>query len=164
MDLSRFKALEDLPQRLTKTYSFDLPGGFVFEPSILMAILMVGLIFLLILTLGSLRKRYTDWAFKGLWPGIAFGFAIALILEGILVVGGRTILTEALGWKSAPKPISNALDAGRNRLVDVLGVTEEIPVSSAQTPPSSKSVIDSYSLLSLPEQEEVQALLCSQRK
>jgi len=39
-----------------------------------------------------------------------------LILEGFLLVGGKTVLLDLLGWKNAPKPISIILDSGRNNL------------------------------------------------
>ena len=104
--------------------NYKLPGGLVFAPSYLQAGLMVVMIFLLVLTIGQLRKRYLGWHISGIMPGLTFGFVIALILEGILIIGGRTIVTGGLGWENAPKPISKVLEAGRARAVDVLGVTE----------------------------------------
>lgn len=161
MDLSSIKLPGNLSETLFKTYHFNLPGGLSFEPSLLMAVLMVFLVFLLILTLGSLRHRYTNWAFKGIVPGIAFGFAIALIIEGIMLVGGRTILTEALGWKSAPKPISNALDAGRSKLVNVLGVTQEVPESHAQGEVTAEEIMYTYTNMSEPDQQILRSFICT---
>jgi len=43
-----------------------------------------------------------------------FGFLLALILEGFLLIGGKTILTSVLGLENPPAPISIALDAGKN--------------------------------------------------
>jgi len=148
--------------KLFETISFPLPGGFVFAPSYFQAIAIVVLIFLLILTLGQLRKRYFGWHISGILPGVMFGFSIALIIEGLLIVGGRTILTEILGWKSAPKPIVNVLDAGRNQLVDVLGVSSEIPSLNAAVKPTIGGIMDQYSKLGIDEQDGLRSIVCKQ--
>jgi hypothetical protein len=141
--------------------SIPLPGGLIFAPSYLQAIAMVFLIFLLVLTLGQLRRKMVDWHFKGLIPGVAFGFLIALFLEGIMIVGGKTILTEIVGWKNAPKPIVAVLDAGRNKMVSVLGITDEIPQSLANEPVSPDSVFSQFKSLSPEDQSSLKAIMCS---
>ena len=109
---------------LQKTFPVNLPGGLIMEPSYLTAGAIVALLFLLILTLGQLRHRLLHWHMKGFAPGILFGIIITLIFEGFALVGGHTIITEILGWKNAPKPISVALDSGKNQLAGVLGVSD----------------------------------------
>ena len=89
-----------------------------------------------------------------------WGFLLALILEGFLIVGGRTLLTEVVGWKNAPKPILSALDAGRNKLVDVLGVTDQIPISTAREDPTLYDVISDFQSLSPDEAEKVRSMIC----
>lgn len=54
-----------------------------------------------------------------------WGFLFALIIEGFFMVGGRTIFTSILGMKNVPKPFSAILDIGRQRLVKVMGVTDQ---------------------------------------
>lgn len=139
---------------------YPLPQGYVFAPTYLQAAAVVGLLFLLILMLGQLRRRFVGWTMGGVMPGVAFGFALALVVEGIFVVGGRTIVTELVGWKSAPKPIVNVLDAGRSRLVRVLGVDSEIPVSTAADKPTTEEVLETYGSLSEEEQGEVMEMIC----
>lgn len=141
------------------TFTIDLPGGFIMQPNYLQAGLIVFLVFLLVLTLGQLRHRMNSWTLKGTMPGIGFGFAIALILEGFLLIGGRTLFTEVLGWENAPKPISNVLDTGRERLVDVLGVTDPIPNSNASEA-SSEGVVLQYQSLTSKEASSVRELIC----
>lgn len=140
--------------------SFNLPGGLIFSPSYLEAGLIVFLIFLLILTLGQLRKRITDWQMSGIMPGLYIGFALAIILEGFLLVGGRTILTEFLGWKNPPKPIANVLDAGRTKMVDVLGITKEVPSSNASEIPTIGKVMNEYDNLTPDAQTTIQQIIC----
>lgn len=157
----------NLPAALQPTFDtlmarrdYVLPGGLLFSPNLLMAILTVFLIFLLIMTFASLRHRYLGWHIKGILPGLSFGFILALILEGFLILGGRTVLTELIGWENAPKPVAVALDAGRNQLVKVLGeTTSEIPSSNAQTQ-SSEDVYQAAQSLSRPEYQELKKLLC----
>ncbi len=91
------------------------------KPSIL-AVATIVLIFLLILTLAQIRRHYVNWSFKGAALGIFFGFILALILEGFLLIHGRTAITQIFGWKNAPKPINIVLDMGKEKLIQVLGV------------------------------------------
>lgn len=91
---------------------------------------------------------------------IFWGFLLAWVVEGFFLIGGRTFFTEILGWENAPKPISTALDAGRQRLVDVLGVTDKVPGSYAQEPSSPSTVINQYQTLSPGAQDEVRANIC----
>jgi hypothetical protein len=137
-----------------------LPKGLTFAPTYLQAILIAVLIFLLILTLGQLRRRLVNWQLGGIIPGIIFGFTMAVILEGIFVLAGRTILTEVLGWENAPKPIVNALDAGRGRMAKVLGVTQEVPPSEAADKPTLESVKSQFETLSSSEKESFKSAIC----
>lgn len=93
---------------------------------------------------------------------IFWGFLLAIIVEGFLLIGGRTMFTEILGWKNAPKPISTLLDAGRAKLVAVLGVTDEIPESVASAPRSYQNIISDYQSLSPKDAEMVRSFVCSQ--
>ena len=89
-----------------------------------------------------------------------YGFLFALILEGFLILGGRTLFTEILGWQNAPKPISTILDSGRNRLVKVLGETEEVSSSLAQEAPTYQSLVGDFENLSSEDKESVKSFIC----
>jgi len=132
-------------------FNYKLPGGMVFAPSYVQAGLIVFLIFLLILTLGQLRKRFIGWHVSGIMPGVLFGFVIALIIEGLFIIGGRSVITELLGWENAPKPIANVLDAGRGRLVRVLGVSDG---------ENKEEIVGGYERLDEAEQKAVRAIIC----
>jgi hypothetical protein len=130
------------------------------SPNLIQALIIVVLLFLMIYTLGHLRHTYLDWSIKGILPGLSFGFILAVILEGLLLVGGKTILTETLGWKNAPKPISNALDAGRNGLSSVLGVSSTVPSLDAKTAPTIQSVRSDIENLTNEEQNKLLEAIC----
>lgn len=100
-----------------------------------------------------------SWSFKGALFGIFLGFLLALIVEGFLIISGKTAFTEVLGWKNPPKPVSVALDAGRDRLIKVLGISSEISISRAKVTNSSE-IISSFRDLSTEEKEKVKSELC----
>ena len=116
--------------------------------------------FILVIPLARLRYLFVKWSFSG-WHAFFFlGFLFALIIEGFLLVGGRTFLTATLGWKNAPQPILTVLDSGREKLVDVLGVKSEIPESVAGKTKNKESVISDFQSLSPEEAQRVRLLIC----
>ena len=153
--------VQEAPSKLFATIGeFSLPGGAVFSPTYLQAGAVLVAIFIAILAFAMFQRRQHRESVKNTVPGIAFGFALALLLEAILLVGGRTVFTEVLGWENAPKPIANALDASRNHLVDVLGVAEEVPESVAAEPPTIGAFMQNYEGLEDSERESLQSLIC----
>lgn len=116
-----------LPDFLFRTvHSFKI-GELTFAPNVLTAAAVVFLLFLLVVTMAQVRRHFLDWSVKGAFFGIFLGFVLALIMEGFFILSGRTALTQVLGWKNAPKPIQTALDQGRSKLVEVLGVSPCTP-------------------------------------
>lgn len=141
--------------------SFDLNLGKMSLPvTYLEAGAIVFLIFLLILMMAQFRRHYVDWSLKGGVAGIFFGFLLALILEGFLLIGGKTAITEVLGWKNAPKPIQVALDAGRGKLIQVLGIQDQIPSSYARENVTVQSAVETLQSLNPSDMKKVKALLC----
>lgn len=123
------------------------------------ALVVVFLIFLLILTFARLRHIYVGWSIKGFIPAVFFGVLLTLLVEGLFLVSGRTIITQIFGIRNAPKPISTALDEGKVQLMDVLGVSDEVkdcvvPKATIQT------VMWDYNQLSEKESDSVKDLIC----
>ena len=135
-------------------------GSLNFSTSYLQAGAVVFLLFILVLTLAQVRRHFVDWSLKGALFGLFFGFILALILEGFLLVGGKTAITEVIGWKSAPKPILAVLDIGRDKLINVLGINTEIPSSKAKNRLNPQEIIESFTSLSSSEAEEVKEIIC----
>ena len=149
----------DPAQFASKTLDIEVRGT-LFSPSYLQAAAIVFLLFLLVLSLARLRKIYVKWSLKGWHAWLFMGFLLALLLEGFLLISGRTVLTEILGWENAPKPVKNALVVGREKLVNVLGITEEVPASVAQEEPTLQGVISDFQSLPSPEAEKFRSLIC----
>ncbi len=145
---------------LFQTFPLKL-GGLQLTPSYLHAVLIVFLLFLLVLTFAKLRRLYVNWSLKGSVAMVILGFCLTLILEGFLLLGGRTLLTEILGWNNAPKPLSTALDVGRDKLIDVLGVKQEIPKSTASQNLTSEDLYLLYQTLDDTQKQSFDASVCT---
>jgi cytochrome b561 len=122
---------------------------------------IIVLIFLLVVTMAQYRRHQVDWSLKGAVFGVFFGFLLALILEGFLIIGGKTAITEILGWKNAPKPLTHAIEAGRSKLVNVLGVQDEIPGAYAQEEPTATEAIEILQILPPADMQKVKNLICA---
>ena len=138
-------------------------GELKFEPNVVQAGLIVLLLFLLVLTFAQLRKRFMNWHIRGILPGVFMGLLLTLFVEGFLIIGGKTLLTEVLGWENAPKPIANVLDSGRSKLVKVLGVTDEIPESKASEDLNIDELIYYYEKLTDTDKDNLQSVVCEPR-
>jgi len=149
----------DFAQILSKRLNFNI-GNFSISPSYIQAGAIVLLLFILVLSLANLRRHFLNWSVKGSVFGIFMGFILALILEGFLIIGGRTVLTEIVGWKDAPKPLVNLLDAGRDKLVEVLGVSAPIPESFATKEKTSLDILDEFRKLNVTEANKVKSAIC----
>jgi len=141
--------------------SFNLNLG---KYSISVAFWQVGaivfLIFLLILMMAQFRRHNIDWSFKGAVFGVFFGFLLALTLEGFLIIGGKTVLTEVLGWKNAPAPLQLALDSGKTELIKVLGIETQIPSAKAAAGSPLQSTLESVQSLNPGDLKLVKNLIC----
>ncbi len=127
--------------------------SFSVAPMYIQAGAIIVLIFLLIISLAQFRQHFVKWSMKGGLVGLFFGFILTLILEGFLLIGGHTVLTTTLGWNNAPKPFSTALDMGKEKLTNVLGVGTENP--------TSKDVITIMQSLPPSEITKIKAIICT---
>lgn len=124
------------------------------------AIAIVVLVFFLVILMAKFRRHVVDFSLRGAVFGIFFGFLLALIIEGFLIIGGKTALTSVLGWKNPPKAVANVLDLGKYKLIQVLGISTSIPSSFAKNPVSVQSAIETLQNLNPEEREKVQSIFC----
>jgi len=146
-------------QSLSQSFNFNV-GKLSLSTSYIQAGAIVVLLFLLVLSMASFRRHLIGWSLRGALFGLFFGFLLALIFEGFLIIGGKTAITELVGWKNAPKPIANLLDSGRTKLVQVLGVTQEIPTSIAKENPTVEEAIGVFQSLDPQESAKVRKMIC----
>ncbi len=83
---------------------------------------IIALIFALVLVMAYMSRSFMSWSLSGFGIGLIIGVLLSLIVEGFLLVGGRTVITAAIGWKNAPAPIQNILTTGHKQLLDALNV------------------------------------------
>jgi hypothetical protein len=145
---------------LFKTFDLNL-GKFSMPVPYWEAISIVFLLFLLVIVLAQMRKHYVDWSLKGGVVGIFFGFLLALLLEGFLLIGGRTVLTSVLGWKNPPLPIARVLDIGKSKLTQVLGAQTVIPSSFAKENTNVKSAVEVVQSLNPTDLKKLKNILCT---
>lgn len=108
-----------------------------------------------------MRRHFMSWSIKGAIFGLFFGFLLTLILEGFLLISGRTIFTEVLGWKNAPKPVAVFLDAGRSKLVKVLGISDQVPATKAEEKLNKDEVVRAYQSLAPADASSVRKMICA---
>jgi len=128
-------------------------GEYSIPPTYVQAGAIIFLTFLLVVSLAQFRQHFVKWSLKGGLLGLFFGFLLTLLLEGFLLVNGRTALVSVLGWENAPKPFSTALDLGKERLTNVLGVANEVKTST--------DVIQDLQSLNPVEIKKVRSIICT---
>lgn len=151
--------MADLAKMLVGHFNVNI-GKISLPISYVQAIAVVVLVFLLVLLLAQFRHHQINWSFKGAFFGIFFGFLLALLLEGFLIIGGKTAISSVLGWKNVPAPISLALDAGRNKLIQVLGITAPIPSSFAKESTTVTGAVELLQSLNPTDIKKVKAIFC----
>ena len=142
-------------------FNFNL-GKLSFSSSYIQAGAVVALLFVLVLMLAQLRRHFVDWSIKGALFGLFFGFLLALVLEGFLIIGGKTVITQVLGWKDAPKPLANILEVGRDKLIQVLGeqVEVRIPDAIAKLNPTFDDAVSFFQSLNPSEAQKLKNFIC----
>jgi len=139
--------------------SFDLPIGSInLKPAYWQAMAVLFLVFLLIFTFARLRHLYVKWSFKGFLPAVLMGFILAIILEGFLIMSGKTIFVQIIGLENMPKPISTFLDESRQELVEVLGEDQSCEIESLDS--TINATLDAYSQLPDDQKTTIQKVIC----
>lgn len=106
---------------ISKSISVNLPGvGGSLSVNDTKAIIVVFFLFLTLLLLAKMSRSYLSWYMSGWFIWLFLGFLLAVLVEGLLLVSGRTIFTEVLSLENAPRPVQEFIDAGRYRLTDVV--------------------------------------------
>lgn len=97
-------------------------SNFTIAPNIWQAAAIVALVFALILILAYMSRNFLEWSLSGFGIGLIIGFILAIVLEGFLLIGGKTVITGLLSWKSAPPQVQSILESGHTKLLEVLSV------------------------------------------
>ncbi len=156
MDLVN-KWLSFLPQ---KSLNFKL-GRFDLTFSYWQLALIALLIFLLFLSLARVRHLFLHWSFgKNSLSFFFWGFLAALILEGILVLVGRTAFTESVG-KNLPKPVAGLVETAGEQLTKVLGEKTQVEMTKANGVENAENFIKAFLVLPSDQKKQVKEKICS---
>lgn len=165
--------MEFLPQIFGQIQTLASSLGISFAESSLQTLFILAGVFLLLVLLGLTRKHFLGYSFKGGYAGFGLGVIFTLVIEVLLLLGGRTLLTESLGWKSAPPVLTETLDRGKEEVARVLGVENasdlEIGFSTASDSASSQrenfddaeSFLSSYQKLTPFEAGKIRSRVCA---
>lgn len=153
-----------MPSSLTSNLGIlkTLPGSLVqsVQENQFLAVAVALLVFLFFVAVALLRHRSVKDSVKTTSSGILIGFLFAIVIEGFLVLSGRTFITEMLSWENPPKPIAGVINKGRERLTNVLGTSVEINSTNADSGPNVQSVIDDYLSLPPDQADQIKKSLC----
>jgi len=153
--------VEFITNFLNKPFGVYNIKGIYVEPTYWMAGVIILLAFLLIFTLARIRYLYVHWNLgKSAISMLFWGFFLAIIFEAILVLSGRTLFTEILGWQKAPKPISTLLEISRAKVAQVMGVSDVKQGSENLKPQTYQSVLEYYENLPSYEKEKLKTFIC----
>jgi hypothetical protein len=148
----------DLLNKTIKTFKI---GNLIIDATYWEAAVIVVLLFLLVFTFARMRYLYVHWSMgKHAFAMLFWGIVLTIIIEGFLMLTGRTIFTEILGLKNVPKPFSTFLNIGRNKLVSVLGEESEIPSSYAESKLNSDQMYSLYTKMDTTESQKLQNIIC----
>lgn len=135
-------------------------GNVNISPSYIQAAVIIFLIFILLLVLANWSRGYLSWYMSGWYIWSLFGFLLALIIEGLFIANGTTILTQALGWKNAPKPVKFALQSGREKLIDILVKEGLVYRVGDEKTITLQSVLEDFTSLQESDKESAAASIC----
>ncbi|HLE48813.1 MAG TPA: hypothetical protein VI819_02160 [Patescibacteria group bacterium] len=146
---------------LNKTVTSFKVGSFNIDATYWLVGVLILLLFMIVFTFARIRFLYVNWSMgKQTIAFLFWGFILAVGVEGLFMLYGRTIFTEVLGIESAPKPISTILDIGRSRFVKVLGTQNSGTSLDSKNPVSADQVYSVYTKLSQKEAEKFTDLIC----
>lgn len=146
---------------LNKTIKTFKIGNLYVDATYWQAGAIIILLFLLVFTLARLRYLYVHWSVgKNAFSMLFWGVILTIIVEGFLMLTGRTIFTEIIGMKNVPKPFSTVLDIGREKLVNVMGAQSSIPDMNAATPLNSDEMYSLFTKMETEESQKLQKIIC----
>lgn len=150
--------MEPPSQYLFKTFDLEI-AGYTIKPEYWHAGVIVLLVFMILLAFARYRHQKVKWGLQGFIPTVLLGFVLAIFLEIGLLLSGKTLMTEVLGWENAPKPISAIIDTGRTRMVQVLGETD-MSVLNGDANSVGDEIILLYTSLEQDEADKVKDIIC----
>ena len=138
---------------------FSLIGAYV-SPGAQKAF-FIGLgIFLFLLLFAFTRHHMLSWSIRGAWFGIVLGIVVALAVEAFLLVGGRTLVVEAIKNERTPKSVRVFLQENLTELAQSLA-GEPKTLSAAEEATGAADVVLEFQRLPPLERQKARQLICT---
>lgn len=151
--------MEDLLFSLSlKLNEFLVNFGSFVSPQYQQALIIGIGVFLIILLLGVTRRHMLNWSIKGAWFGVVFGIVVTLLVQGLLLVGGKTAVVEVVRNEKTPKNVRVFLQENITELAQSLA--SEPKTLGAQEELNFQDFIDGFSTLPKKDQQKVKNLIC----
>lgn len=142
----------EIPNFLTVLPSLD-----TLDPSIVRAVLVISIVFLVLLALGISHRFFVRTSLHGLRGGFMMGILGVLILEAAAFWLYKNYVISNQG-ASLPQNIQLVIEDGKQSINQVLGV------GTYEERPTAKDVVLKYKLLSPIDAELVQNTVCNQEQ
>lgn len=120
--------------------------------------LIFGGVFIFLLLLGWARHHMLEWSIKGARFGVIFGILLTLIVEGLLLFGGRNLIVGALQNEKTPPVVRTLFSQAFGEIAVALKSDPKTLGASEKT--SAVSVVGDFNELSKSEQERARDLIC----
>ena len=124
-------------------------------------ILIFGGVFLFLLMMGWARHHQLLWTFKGAHFGVFYGIVLTLVIEVLVIVGGKTTLAEVIKSDKTPPVVREAISKNLQELaVNLMGEPKAL---GAANKVNVVDVAGDYQELSKSDQSRVKDLICTPR-
>lgn len=136
--------------------------GNTLPPGSVKLISIFGGIFLFLLLMGWARHHQLLWTFKGAHFGVIIGIVLTLVVEALIIIGGKTTFAEIIKNDKIPPAV---LEAISKNLEDLnFNLTSEPKALGAASKTSAVDVVGDFHELSEQEQSRVEDLICNPKK
>lgn len=153
--------MESLPLQIYSfAYNLISQLGVSIPPGILQVALIGTGVFLFTLLLGLARHHMLAWSIKGAWFGFLLGMVLLLILEGFLLVGGKTAISELVKNKRTPENVRVFLEKNMTELAQSLSNNPKALGASTKSGNPSASFVSQFENLPRGEQDAVKEEIC----
>ncbi|MBI3289828.1 hypothetical protein HYZ78_00345 [Candidatus Microgenomates bacterium] len=120
--------------------------------------LIFGGVFLVLLLLAWTRHHMLGWTLKGAHMGVFFGIVLTLVVEALIIVGGKTTLAEILKNNAVPQVVRETVSRNLQELA--ANVVSSPKTLGAQGMVSAVDVAGDFQELSEGDQTRVRELVC----
>lgn len=123
--------------------------------------LIFGGVFIFLLLLGWARHHMLAWTLKGAHFGVLFGIVLTLLVETLIIAGGKTTLAEVFKNDKVPPIVRETISKNLEELA--VNLASEPRTLGAAGKVNAVDVAGDFRELSETDQSRVRELICKPR-